>query len=70
MKFNHRVQMLFGWGPKFILAEPGTDPLNEPELFKRRHKRRSPWPMIITAGIGLVVVAVFLLYPYIAAHYF
>lgn len=69
MKFNHRVQMLFGWGPKFILAEAGTDPLNEPELFKRRHKRRSPWPMIITAVIGLAALGVFL-YLYIPAHFF
>jgi hypothetical protein len=60
MKLEHRIQMLFGLGPKFILAEPGTDPLNEPELYKRRRKRGSPWPMIITAVIGLVAVAVFL----------
>lgn len=67
MKFEHRVQMLFGWGPKFILAEPGTDPLNEPELYKRRHQRRSPWPMIITAVIGLLAVAAFLAWQ---MHYF
>lgn len=60
MKLEHRIQMLFRLGPKFILAEPGTDPLNEPELYKRRRKRGSPWPMIITAVIGLVAVAVFL----------
>jgi len=60
MKLEHRLQMLFSLGPKFILAEPGTDPLNEPELYKRRHKRGSPWPMIITAVIGLAALGVFL----------
>jgi len=68
VKFNHRVQMLFGVGPKFILAEPGTDPLNEPELYKRRRKRGSPWPMVITMGIALIAIVGFLAW-YIPAHY-
>jgi hypothetical protein len=68
MKLEHRFQMLFGLGPKFILAEQGTDPLNEPELYKRRRKRGSPWPMIITAGIALIAI-VGLLAWYIPTHY-
>lgn len=68
MTLTRRIQMLFGWGPKFILAEQGTDPLNEPDLYKRRRKRGSPWPLIITGGLALIAI-VGLLAWYIPAHY-
>ena len=44
-----------GLGPVFILAEPGTDPLADPELYKRR--RRRGLPVWIPLVIGVVIVA-------------
>jgi hypothetical protein len=41
MKIVHRIQMALHLGPQFILAEPGTDPLREPELFLRRRRKRN-----------------------------
>jgi len=39
MSIVHRIKMALGLGPKFILAEPGTDPLNEPSLYRVRRRR-------------------------------
>jgi len=56
MSLRHRLLMFFGLGPRFIMAEPGTDPLNEPELFKRRRRRGFNWfpfalGLLLTAGV-------------------
>lgn len=39
MNLADRILTFLGFGPKFIMAEPGTDPIGEPELYKR-HRRR------------------------------
>jgi hypothetical protein len=54
MKFRHRIFMLLGLGPKFFMAEPGTDPLNEPELFKTRRRRGFNW---LPFALGLLATA-------------
>jgi hypothetical protein len=61
MKFKHRIQMLFHAGPRFTLAEPGTDPLAEPEQYLRRRKRGGVnwlWWAFALAALGTTTWAV------------
>jgi len=46
--------MLFGLGPQFIMAEPGTDPLNEPELFRIRRRKKGAGCLWWMLGIGIL----------------
>jgi len=49
------LRAALGLGPVFIMAEPGTDPLAEPELYKRRRRRGVPAWVVI--GIGIAGIA-------------
>jgi len=54
MKLRHRIFMLLGLGPKFIMAEAGSDPLAEPELYKTRRRRSVKW---LPLALGLLATA-------------
>jgi hypothetical protein len=66
-KIAHTLRSWFGIGPSFILAEPGTNPLDEPELYIRR--RQSRMGMLLLAGVLtviLVAVIVFTVRAYVS----
>jgi len=53
MKLRHRIYMLLGIGPKFVLAEAGSDPLAEPELYKTRRRRGLKWLPYVLGLLGM-----------------
>lgn len=66
-KLAHTLRVWFGIGPAFILAEPGTNPLDEPELYVRR--RQSQIGTLLLVGVlttVLVVVIILTVRAYVA----
>jgi hypothetical protein len=66
-KLAHTLKSWFGLGPSFILAEPGTNPLDEPDLYIRR--RQSRLGTLLLVGVlssVLIVVIVFTVRAYVA----
>lgn len=56
--------MLFGAGPKFIMAEPGTDPLNEPQLYRVRRARGGiNWWLVLFGLCIIASIAFYFIYP-------
>lgn len=63
-----KLKRFFGVGPIFIMAEPGTNPLDEPESFiYRRKSQAGTWLMIALLMIALAGVGIWLWRAYGAA---
>lgn len=68
-KLAHLLRSWFGIGPAFILAEPGTNPLDEPELFiRRRQGQVGTWVIVGLLVVVLVAVVAFTVRAYGAAQ--
>lgn len=56
MKLEHRLKMWLG-GPRIIMAEPGTNPLDEPHLYVQRRNSGGGWGMVLFWLLALAAVS-------------
>lgn len=58
-KLSHIFQQWFGMGPRFILAEPGTNPMDEPELYEKRQRGLAGTYIALAVCVVLLGVLIF-----------